>query len=91
LTRGKELFNWNATMAGIHLYVGDLAFFAVILGMPGQSSGCCLSCNQTSANLNSICDEDAFSIEAIKRSLQMLEQHAAPAGAACWHCKLSLK
>jgi hypothetical protein len=55
------------------LYIGDLAFFATTLGMPGASSGRCLSCNETSANFNVACKENAFSIDEILASLQMLK------------------
>ena len=78
----EELWGPDATATKViscfhDLYVGDLAFFAVILGMPGQSSGRCLSCNITSANFNSICDRNAFSIEVIKGCLQRLKEKRA--------------
>jgi hypothetical protein len=78
----EELWGPDATATKViscfhDLYVGDLAFFAVILGMPGQSSGRCLSCNLTSINFISACDKDAFSIERIKECLQMLKQKQA--------------
>jgi hypothetical protein len=55
----EELWGPDATATKViscfhDLYVGDLAFFAVILGMPGQSSGRCLSCNLAGANFNSM-------------------------------------
>jgi hypothetical protein len=78
----EELFGPNAratkVVSSFHdLYVGDLAFFALTLGMPGASSGRCLSCNLTSANFNINCDKDAFSIELIEECLQVLKEKRA--------------
>jgi hypothetical protein len=78
----EELFGPDAratkVVSSFHdLYVGDLAFFALTLGMPGASSGRCLSCNLTSANFNSNCDKDAFSIELIEGCLQVLKEKRA--------------
>ena len=73
----EELAGSGATITKVvsqfhDLYIGDLAFFAVVLGMPGASSSRCLFCNITSANFNCACDADAFSVDKIMECLQTL-------------------